>query len=65
MFCMQTKAVLKRISDKVYWQVADQPGKEGPDLSSRATRRCKEEKGRLSSLKKTAEQEGEGQMAEE
>ena len=31
-------------SDKVYWQVADRPGKEGPDLSSRATRRYEEEK---------------------
>lgn len=31
------------MSDKMYWQVADQPGMEGPDVSSVSIQETKEE----------------------
>jgi hypothetical protein len=44
-------AIMVIFSDKVYWQVADQPGKEGPNYLLMDDSEDKEEKKVLSSSK--------------
>ena len=48
----QNNAMMVFFSDKVYWQVADQPGKEGPNYLLMDDSEDKEEKKVLSSSKR-------------